>query len=95
MLPAYPAEGQFIQEILSLEDTDEDFQAEAFGDALAYVRGIPRCVEETWQTYVFVTEINAITMAPIDPSVAQFIQEILPPIKDNIPKEATALLIKH
>ena len=34
MLPAYQAERQFIQEILSLEDTDEDFQAEGFGDAL-------------------------------------------------------------
>ena len=82
----------------SLEDIDEDIQAEVSGDTLGYVRGISRCVEETWQTYVFVAEINAITMAPATSdigTVGQFIQEILPPIKDNIPKEATALLIKH
>ena len=77
-----------IHEIPSLEDTDEDIQAEAFSDALAYVRGIPRCVEETQQTYVFVAEINAITVAPIDPSVAQFNQKMLPPIKDHIQKES-------
>ena len=96
MPPAYPAVGQFIKEILSFEDTDEDIQEEASGDALTDVQGISRCVEETPQTYVFVSEINPITMKPThDPSVAQFIQKMVPPIKDKIPKEAAALLIKH
>jgi hypothetical protein len=95
MPPAYPAVGQFIKEILSFEDTDEDIQEEASGDALTDVQGISRCVEETPQTYVFVSEINPVTMKPTDPSKAQFIQKMLPPIKDKIPKEAAALLIKH
>ena len=88
MPPAYPAVCQFIQEMPSLEDTDKDIQAEASNDTSTDVRGISRCVEETQQTFVFVAEINAITMAPTDPSVAQFIQE-MPPIDDNISKEAT------
>ena len=88
MPPAYPTVGQFIQELPSLEDTDEDIPAEASGDASADVRGISNYVEETRQSYVFVAEINPITMAPTDPSVAQFIQE-MPPIDDNISKEAT------
>ena len=45
MLPAYPAEGQFVQEIPSNEDIDEDIQAEVSGDTLGYVKGISRCVE--------------------------------------------------
>ena len=84
MPPAYPTVDQFIQEMPSLEDTDKDIQAEASNDTSTDVRGISRCVEETQQTYVFVAEINAITMAPTDPSVAQFIQEMLR-IDDNIP----------
>ena len=40
MPPAYPAVGQFIKEILSFEDTDEDIQEEASGDALTDVQGI-------------------------------------------------------
>ena len=88
MPPACPTVGQFIQKMPSLEDTDEDIQAEASGDALMDVRGISRCTEETRQTYVFVAEINPIKLAPTDPSVAQFIQELLP-IDDNQSKEAT------
>ena len=87
MPPAYPTEDQFIQEMPSLEDTDEGIQAEASSNASVDIRGISKCVEETQQTYVFVAEINPITMAPTDPSVAQFIQEMLS-IEDNITKEA-------
>ena len=35
---------QFIQEILSLEETDEDISVEASGDESVDVRGISRCV---------------------------------------------------
>ena len=64
MPPAYPTVGQFIQEMPSLEDTDEDIPAEASGDESADVRVISRCVEEA--------EVKAIAMSPTDTSVAQF-----------------------
>ena len=66
---------QFIQEMPSLEDTDEDIPAEASGDESADVRVISRCVEEA--------EVKAIAMSPTDTSVAQFIHDMLP-IDDDI-----------
>ena len=94
-LTAYPTICQFLQEVPSVEDTDNDIPEEAPAESIVDVRRITRCAKKTKKkdrpTNINVDfKVNSLPMPPACPTADQFLQEMpsLEDIDDGTPPES-------
>ena len=94
-LTAYPTVCQFLQEVPSVENTDNDIPEEAPAEPTLDVRRITSCAKETKKNVRptnidVVVEVSSLPMPPACPTTSQFLQEMpsLDDIYDGTPSES-------